>query len=390
MMQVQPDFRMRGTNLATLSRTDLQRYACEPVTKIGKSFTLFKSLDCPEAEFGADCCYLSSSQIDFYRRHGCQFDTGAEIPGYRPLRYNRSCLIETPFGIVDVKGCGLPNAKTPDLGHHNNGMLYLDHALHEYFMQSVIDFIFAREGVPIFTNETYCLNRLPFSFPHAQLGALPLVQFLRKASLRQADGQDLYPPDSIQNRLTIEAELVLRRYGVTSSNVHTRIFVEEMADGDLSLRFGYYSAAYRKEYRDLIAKGIAVPFVGDGINIQLCEPVDAAGRSAVLIDFGHYEFRERFVYPLAAFSKTGPEILSDVIACDAQAFDNRLKPGFFAETISALCAQPAFSKVPDKYRTDFRRLFLYLSRLHGEDDALLEHAMACLLSIVKTRLADQA
>jgi hypothetical protein len=238
---------------------------------------------------------------------------GASRPGWRPARYGRAVIVAAredgpasgaPCGMLDLKGAGVAADCVPSLGFHASGLCALSEVLREMLFQWLIDAIFARAAPSFWTLPAYGVIDLDFDVRTRSGETLAAGMVVRRAHRREASGIELPRRGSVAERIKLEIELLLRHYGVTSSNRGTR-FRFERGNGRVRVRYvdGTTIDPDATQQR-LIAERIGaapLPLSCDAVNIQLTRELNAAPESrAQVVDFGHYQVRARFEDPLVS------------------------------------------------------------------------------------------
>jgi len=233
-------------------------------------------------------------------------------PVWRPLGYGRAVIVAArdrgwdagaPCGLLDIKGAGVAAGRVPSLGYHSTGLCTLREVLREVLFQSLIDAIFARAAPSLWTLPVYGVLDPGFGVRTSSGETVPAGMLVRRAHRRQASGE-LPRRGSAAERIKLEIELLLRHYGVTSSNRGTRFSFER---GGAGVRVRYAGGALIEPdatQQRLIAERIGdapLPLACDGVNVQLTRELHASpDMRAQVVDFGHYEMRARFEHPLVS------------------------------------------------------------------------------------------
>lgn len=227
---------------------------------------------------------------------------GAPRPAWRPPRYGRAAVLRTEGPgsadhlLLDLKGVGRGAGHVPARAHHSSGLCSLREALREVLMEAIIAAIFARAAPDLWTVPTYAVLDLGFDVLTHRGEQLPAAVLVRRAHARDQDEPVLPWRSSTGERVRLEIELLLRAYGLTSSNAGSRHHLQATADGS---RIAYVDGAFEPVDPRIRAKVEAAldgtdAATCDGINIQLARLDRQAGVRARLVDFGHYEVRRRF------------------------------------------------------------------------------------------------
>lgn len=233
---------------------------------------------------------------------------------WRPSRYGRALVapVGAPHvidggqsgGLIDIKGAGVAEGCEASLQIHSSGLCYLGEVLREFLFQSLIDEIFRRAATRFWTLPVYGIIDLGFDARSLGGKSLPAGLLVRRAHRRPVGGMELPVKFSQEEQTQVEIELLLRHYGLTSSNRGTRFRFEEGASGLQAFYAGNALTELSDDERRVIRgwlRDAALPLECDGINIQMTRGVEASRRvRAQLVDFGHFEMRSRFSDPLVS------------------------------------------------------------------------------------------
>lgn len=266
---------------------------------------------------------MSAAQLDSPVANTPIAAVGSSRQAWRPPFYGRAVVVETkaPSLLLDIKGAGVAPGFSPSLAHHASGLCSLEEALREALFERMIAAIFARAAPDLWTLPIYGVIDLGFDLLTRRGKAVPAGLIVRRGHRRDTDF--LLPfRGSEEERLRLEIELLLRSYGLTSSNAATRYRIERGPDG--GMRIAYADAPFAD-----LAPSLA-PVVGamlgtrsamlcSKLNIQLVyDPV--APIRGQLVDFGHYEVRRRFEQPLVSGVCNAPHLWGAAIAPDSPHF----------------------------------------------------------------------
>jgi hypothetical protein len=232
---------------------------------------------------------------------------------WRPARYGRAVIIEAheggpgigaSCGLLDVKGAGVARDRVPSLDFHSSGLCYVREVMREVLFQSLIDAIVERAAPAFWTVPVYGVIDYGFDARTRAGTTLPAGALVRRAHRREASGIELPRRGSVAERTKLEIELLLRHYGVTSSNRGTQFRFEQAGE---RVRVWYAGGAFMDPdatQQRLIGerlRGAALPLTCDGVNVQLTRELETSPQHrAQLVDFGHYEMRPHFEYPLVS------------------------------------------------------------------------------------------
>lgn len=257
-------------------------------------------------------------------------NTSEEIPvfgptriGYRPPRYGRALVVQLSDtwpdraypnpglrsdGLLDVKGCGVGAGQVPLDQLHGSGLLGLPTALGELITQFIIERIFEYLEVDVRGVGIYAILDLGFRMKVNGGSLIPASAIIRRA--HQRPPRNIERPDygSELHRIKLAIEFMLRRFGVTSCSpdMEFRIWRE----GE-DLRSAFRGALDRIPAaaleRFLAAARLQAPVKFDLVNVQLVRGATLAPLSAVLVDFGQYDFTANcFVEPLGCLVEDKP------------------------------------------------------------------------------------
>lgn len=241
------------------------------------------------------------------------------VPAWRPPRYGRACIVAVRSttlrvrglrhpvrvaggGQLDLKGVGVARNRRPLRGPYSNGLLSLPDALQEYVVERLIDAIFVHAGAAVRTLPYYGIVDTGFD-GFASIGAFPAAIAVRRAHLRDLDS-DLPPCNTPDHGLTVWTELLLRRYGLTSS------MRDAFAIRDDGGTLRAYCCGERTRDRAALIRclveflSLELPFTADRINVQLDAP--HGGRARQIVDFGHYGARASFDQALVSIVSDRP------------------------------------------------------------------------------------
>lgn len=256
----------------------------------------------------ANAAFVSASQA-------CPNDVNTAIDhgesiecGYRPPHYGRALII--PVGgslssegalFLDIKGAGVAPNVVPRQDVHSNGLEYLGVALADFFYGWLLDRIFSRMAPTYQTVPVYAILDLGFQIVDGAYGTAPAGLHVRRAHNRL--GYGVRPPISGDGaeRLALHMELILRRYGVTSTTSAYSIGFAKCGNDAIEMRgrgprivpAGPKRIRFDKLYAKLGGKRALFA------NFQLTGDSRWEDRQAQLFDFGHIGVRQRFTEPLA-------------------------------------------------------------------------------------------
>ena len=241
--------------------------------------------------------------------------TGEKVEAYRPILYGRALVFsllnnyqglgikdEKEDGLLDVKGTGLEAGKEHRYYHHGNGLISLAEVFFEYLHQQMIEAIFRHSGSEFETLPTYAIIKLGFEVKNTAGNAGPAGLLVRRAHRRPELPGGLPMHESDMQVIQLQAELLLRRYGITSTSYMTRVKIWR-DDGRLRVSYGGQEAKDLKEEQLKILEEIsqigekdAVTF--EGVNIQHTKEYSRDPWRMVLIDFGTFKVVQKFENPI--------------------------------------------------------------------------------------------
>lgn len=178
---------------------------------------------------------------------------------YRPMDYNRALVFPTPGGgFIDVKGVG---SLRPGQFSHGNGLATTLESLREFVFEKKVQQILKDAGTEHKTVGCYAVFDFGFEIIHQDGKKSPAGAVLRQAHQRMSeDYLRRYDNTFLPEQASRDIELILRRYGMTSS-----------AEGD------WVSADFALSPRDVI-------------NIQ-------GNMKLEIVDFGPYRVKSSFSRP---------------------------------------------------------------------------------------------
>jgi hypothetical protein len=233
---------------------------------------------------------------------------------WRPARYGRALAVPVyvpprehqglSIGLMDLKGVGVPPGAKASLEPHSSGLCSLREVLREVLFQSLIDEIFRRAAPAFWTLPVYGVIDLGVDVLTSAGDGVPAGVLVRRGHRRPPFNISLPLRGTPEQRTKLEIELLLRHYGLTSSNRGTQFRFEDSPKGRV-VRYVMGTvtelAAQEQQTIDDWLRGAALPLTCDGVNIQLTREVDKTPTCrAQLLDFGQYEVRPHFEEPLVS------------------------------------------------------------------------------------------
>jgi len=251
------------------------------------------------------------------------------VIGYRSSRMGRSCILPVEEDelkndgmvyAVDVKGCGIREGATDFTCEHRNGLLDLDKALEDYLKERLVARVLRHASTNFGVVKTLAIIDCGFLIVDGLGERGPAALCVRQAALRPLRS-DLPSYGSVEQSFSIEVELVLRSYGITTCD--SKIRIEKDNDSSKILVDGQeiYSH-YPKQLIDTFvqSQGVQIPFTADRINVQATALECPTREYFRLIDFGHYAFRKEFVDPIISLVNDRPFAWGGMLGTDSPQF----------------------------------------------------------------------
>ncbi len=249
----------------------------------------------------------------------------SQVNAYRPPGYGRSLIFSIEENenmlstenssqhvyenrLIDVKGIGVAPNKEPILDSHGNGINALEFAIFELFMQELLQKIFIHSNSNIYTIPIYGIIDLGFDekahiTEKNEFRNKPAALIARRAHRRPKNSGGLFDYGSTGQHVQLEIELLLRKYGVTSSNTNTTVKIWK-EQGKLMIQYGsqYIDFFSEEELKQIevvshFIEGMK-PLYFEGINIQQTREIGLNPIFATLVDFQSYHVREQFDNPI--------------------------------------------------------------------------------------------
>ena len=185
---------------------------------------------------------------------------------------------------------------------YQSGIFFMGDAFSDLFMQWTIDEIFARAAPHFFTVPTYGIISTGVNANNYDGGTSPTAIMVRRAHRRPKGGYELPLSRSEREMVKFEIEMLLRSYGITTSNFVTRITVKRKGR-DVKVFYGNKPVNYKQEWlddlSDFFRRNPGVDIL-EGINVQIARESGFQPSFAQLVDFGHYNVVNRFKHPVAS------------------------------------------------------------------------------------------
>jgi hypothetical protein len=223
---------------------------------------------------------------------------GGHRAAWRPPRYGRAALVRTTDGpgLLDIKGIGMAPGKTPQPEPYETGLLIARGALQEVVYQWMLDAIFERAAPELWTLPVYGV--IDPGFLAFQPGAnefIPAAILVRRAHRRPPGGVELPRRRSAEELHKFEIEMLLRHYGLTSASSSSRLELVQRKGRTYVVHGGCpMTDLNRQQMEEVLRRFGPAPATYDGVNVQLTHREPTAGAAAELVDFGQFEYAERF------------------------------------------------------------------------------------------------
>lgn len=222
---------------------------------------------------------------------------------WRPPRYGRAAVVQTDDGpgLLDLKGVGVARGRHPQLRRYQTGLCSLPELIRGVLMAWTIDRIFQAAAPEFRAMPIYGLLDPGFRLLRpVGRKEIPAAVLVRRAHRRPKGGVELPRQGSRHEYLKFELEMLLRSYGLTSTNEGTRLEVDRH-QGAVRVRYaGDRMDLSPKELDELLQRVGPLPVAFDGVNIQLTREVEQPGARAVVVDFGHFQVATHFELPVAS------------------------------------------------------------------------------------------
>lgn len=265
------------------------------------------------------CCFVSENQASQEMVNSKIDVSGESTTVYRPVLYGRAYVLsiknnrealgitpdegfEDEDGLLDVKGTGLGPGIQPRYWNHGNGLLSLEEAFKEYLNQQLTQGIFRHAQTKFETLPTYAVIRMGFDLTTDVDGNLgPAGLLVRRAHRRPLNPGGLPVYKTEMQLVQLEAELLLRRYGVTSCNPITGVRVWRH-QGAFKIKYGDHEVEHlnadQMKNLEEVSQMKDKPLYFEGINIQHTREYSLDPPHLTIIDFGSFEIRENFTRPI--------------------------------------------------------------------------------------------
>jgi hypothetical protein len=250
--------------------------------------------------------------------HVTDVNTEIKIKGrpfevFRPPRYGRACITKVRSqsleieelsdvasisggGELDIKGVGVQTGRVPS--RH-------DYALQEYIVQRVLDAILANANAGVSALPIYGIIDTGFDGFTCTDRRFPAGLVVRRAHLRTAHS-DLPGWGTLDQHMIFRIELLLRKYGITSSK-RNRLRILRVRNQLAAFEWGERKKIPHKFLSKLVERfAIEVPFEADRVNIQMDASEVGGSFGRQILDFGQYEARPHFDRPVLSLVHDRP------------------------------------------------------------------------------------
>lgn len=262
-------------------------------------------------------CFISESQTKQEYVNTKIPLTGEKVEAFRPVLYGRALVFSLlnnyeglgidaqskgyEDGLLDVKGTGLEHGKEHHFYDHGNGLLTLAEAFVEYIYQQLVEAAFRHSGSHFETLPTYGIIKLDFNVKNTGGIAGPAGLLIRRAQRRPENPGGLPEYKTDMQLLQLEVELLLRRYGITSSNYVTEVRLWK-DKGKLKITYGgkpvHNLSEEQQKNIEEVSRIQEDRLIFEGVNIQHTREFGKDPWRAVVIDFGSFQVKERFKNPI--------------------------------------------------------------------------------------------
>lgn len=252
--------------------------------------------------------YISEQQSKTNRVNSRIVHGAPRTEAFRPPRYGRAIVMSAgdppgPYGagLLDVKGAGVGPGIEPTHASHSNGLEYLGVAIADYLYSWLVDRAFERTVPGYCSVPTYALIDLGFDVVDGWLGTAPAGLHVRRAHRRSDPFCEFPMSGSTDELVKIQMELILRRFGLTTTTPLGSFEIRRNGDED---QVFYYkepvnARTSQERLRLLELKEIIGKRRLECVNIQLANDVCWEKKRAQMVDFGHVKAWNRFYNPIS-------------------------------------------------------------------------------------------
>jgi hypothetical protein len=249
---------------------------------------------------------------------------------YRPPEYGRAAVVpideaarDGEARYLDIKGLGVAAGKLPSHQPHSSGLDYLGNALVDFFFGWLVDTVFARTCPGYHVVPVYAVVDLGFDIVGGAFGTSPAGLHVRRAHTRPFPLLPL--SGSADEKLMIHAEMMLRLFGLTTSNYLTSYWPKDAKPDPEILCLGRpipveTEAERRKAAQVIEAVRSSEAACLDVLNVQLTNEGDWDRKTLEMFDFGHLRSQRRFKAPLANPIRDGALRIGRIISADSSSY----------------------------------------------------------------------
>jgi len=262
------------------------------------------------------------------------------VDGIRPFAYGRAIVLSLQAlrplpnvdrlgflprevtGLLDVKGIGLVPDQSLSRSAHKNGLLFLGEALREMLFANMLERLLVHAGHRARPLPVYAVLDTGFDVIRPNGDPVPAGLLVRRAHLRPHYPVGHKDPGSEAERISLELELLFRRYGLTTTGLDTnlQLLVE---NGVLRYKYGEGFLDFSRPAQEWILE--LTGFSGrsmllEGVNIQFTRGILAEPPDPHFVDMGCFWARQRFVHPMVSLVASRPMRIGTVIHPDHERY----------------------------------------------------------------------
>lgn len=237
---------------------------------------------------------------------------------YRPPDYGRAVVVpidapesEQGARFLDLKGAGVASGIIPSHKSHSNGLEYAGRALSDFLYGWLIDTIFSRTFPGYHVVPVYAVLDLGFDIVDGTQGTAPAGMHVRRAHARPTPEEWRPMSGSERERLMLHVELLLRKYGLSTTGAGNAFRLADATHGDELIRQGVVHSVTTDLEREKAAR-IARAIRAGGtdqcleiINVQLASDASWSDKSLQIFDFGHIRAERDFGNPITNLIRNG-------------------------------------------------------------------------------------
>jgi len=251
------------------------------------------------------------------------------VKAYRPYHYGRALIMSVARvnaclgggrsdrepGLLDIKGTGVGPGKAPHFRAHGNGLLDLPGALREIIFGRLTDRILTMNGYPCRAVPNYAIIDAGFNRRYPWQGTVPAAILVRRAHRRPAYRFGIKDPHCREVGIERDIELLLRRYGLTSTGADTNLFLS-LEGNRMVVEYGESNLVYSPGALAWIFELTGFrgePMEIDGMNLQFTREVEADPPAPQIVDFGSFFYHAEFTNPIVSLVASRPCRIGEVI-----------------------------------------------------------------------------